>query len=211
MAGVSMGYPIVVNLTGKRVVVVGGGQVAERRVKGLIGQGAHIDVIAPSVTREIRQLADAGYIHQVVKSYEPEDLTGAFLVVAATDREDVNAAVASDGEKLNLLVCRADQAAGGNIITPAIVDRGDLMITITTSGASPTLTAVLKERLEDEFGPEWDTWARLFGNLRSTIAANPSSKERRRAVRRILADPQTQSCVKATQIDAAEEAARKCI
>lgn len=206
-----MGYPIVVNLTGKRLVVVGGGVVAERRIKGLIGQAASIDVVSPIVSEDIRRLADAGDVHLIQRTYRPMDLAGAFLAIAATDDEEVNTAVAGEASARNMLVCRADLAEGGNYITPAVVDRGDLLISIATNGASPTLAAVIKDRIEQEFGPEWRVWSRLFARLRDVIQSIPSPSDRRAAVSSILSNPATSAMVGTGDIDSAEEAARLCI
>jgi precorrin-2 dehydrogenase/sirohydrochlorin ferrochelatase len=181
-------YPIAVNLNGKHCVVVGGGRVAERRIAGLREQGAQITLIAPEASPALQALAEDGTVHWDRADYSNELLQGAFLVIAATNNRDVNAAVARDAQERGLLVCCADGYADGNFTTPAVIRRGDLTLTVTTGGQSPTLTALLRERLASEFGPEWETLTALLGQMRGDIQRSGDEAMRRATVQRILDD-----------------------
>ena len=116
--------------------------------------------------------------------------TARFLAIAATDLRDVNAAVVRDAEERNILVCAADSFAEGNFVSPSTVVRGDLMLTVSTSGQSPTLASVLRERLSDEFGEEWAGYTALFGALRPELKARGATEAARKELaRRLLDDP----------------------
>jgi precorrin-2 dehydrogenase/sirohydrochlorin ferrochelatase len=188
-------YPIAVNLNGKHCVVVGGGRVAERRIAGLREQGAQVTLIAPEATPILQALAEAGTVHWNRADYRSELLQGAFLVIAATDKRDVNAAVARDAQERGLLVCCADGYEDGNFTTPGVIRRGDLTLTVTTGGQSPTLTALLRERLSAEFGPEWEALTALLGRLRSDIQRTGDEAARRVAVQRVLDDNPIRQCL----------------
>src|SRR5579883_1043380 len=118
-----MPYPIVVNLQGKRCVVVGAGGVAERRVLGLLAEDAQVCIVAPQATESLAKLSDEGKIKWERGAYSPRLLERAVLVFTATDNPEVNAEVARDAQAANTLVCRADQADQGSFITPAAIQR----------------------------------------------------------------------------------------
>jgi siroheme synthase-like protein len=202
-----MPYPIVVDLKGKRCVVVGAGPVAERRVLGLLAEGAKVVVVAPQATDALAKLSMEGAIEWERGAYAPNVLANAILVFAATGNAEVNAAVASDGAARNVLVCRVDEASEGDFITPAAIQRGDLLIALSTGGNSPTLAAVLKEKLQHEFGPEWSAWTELFGRLRPFIQTVQGEEERRKAVRAILQSADVEKAIFAGDLAKAEELA----
>src|SRR5258708_1636835 len=162
-------YPIMVDLTGKQCVVVGAGHVAERKVMGLLVHTANVLLVAPSATAGLEALAWAGRITWVRASYQSAHLEDAFLVIAATDLDEVNEAVVRDARARNILVCRTDVPNEGNFVTPAQVVRGDLILAVSTSGSSPTLAAVLREDLDALYGPEWEQMTELFGALRDIL------------------------------------------
>ncbi|MEO7715787.1 MAG: bifunctional precorrin-2 dehydrogenase/sirohydrochlorin ferrochelatase [Capsulimonas sp.] len=205
-------YPIQVDLSGKRCVVVGGGAVAERKVAALREYGVMVCVVAPEVTEELRALAETSSVTWMESVYQPEHLDGAFLVIAATDNREVNAAVVRDAQERNTLVCAADRFADGNFVSPSTVVRGDLMLTVSTSGQSPTLAAVLRERLMDEFGEEWAGYAQLFGALRQDLKAHGATEPMRKSMtRRVLDDPEIRALVCDGKLLEAEAQARQCL
>lgn len=206
-----MGYPIVLNLSGKTAVVVGAGAVATRRIRGLLGQGALVRVVAPDVARDVVDLAASEQIDIRVKKFSPEDLDGAFIVHAATSDSAVNHIVADEAADRGLLVCCADEMDYGNFHTPSAFSRGALTISVTTGGESPSLAAVLRERLEGQFGPEYDLWSMLFGRLRPAIQKMETAEVRKQFVCRVLDEPDVAAGILERDIDAAETAARHCI
>jgi siroheme synthase-like protein len=157
-------YPLVlINLARVRCVVVGGGAVAERKVRDLIAGGARPQVISPALTAALAGWHAAGQIEHLARAYRPGDLEGAFLAIAATDDRGVNAAVAEEGARRGILVNVADDPAAGNFHTAATVRRGDLLLAVSTGGASPALAARIRRELGSRYGEEY---ARLLDLLR---------------------------------------------
>jgi siroheme synthase-like protein len=166
-------YPLVLqNLARVRCVVVGGGAVAERKVRDLVAGGARPAVISPALTPALEELRQAGQIEHLAREFAPGDLQGAFLAVAATDVRAVNAAVAAEGQRLGMLVNVADDPGGGNFQTMATVRRGDLLFALSTSGGSPSLAAYLRRQIEASYG---DEYGRLLDLL---AAARPEARQR---------------------------------
>lgn len=201
-------YPITVNLNGKRCLVVGGGKVAERRVTALQEQEAEITLVAPDATPKLQDMAASGTIKWQRENYQNGRLDGAFLVIAATSNRDVNAAVARDAQARGLLVCCADGYEDGNFTTPSVIRRGDLVLTVTTGGKSPTLAALLRERLSEEFGPEWEALTALLGQMRGDIQRLGDETARRDAVQRIIGDDAVRERLRQGDLAAAETEAR---
>jgi precorrin-2 dehydrogenase/sirohydrochlorin ferrochelatase len=206
-----MPYPILLNISGRVCVVVGGGPVAERRVERMLAEHASVLVVAPELSSRLRVWADEGVVDWRAALYQPSHLDSAFLVLAATDDSAVNRAVVADALTLGLLVCSADSPDDGNYITPATVERGSLLLTVSTGGASPTLSAVIRRRLSLQFGPEWAGWIDLFRLLRTRVQQAGNEEQRLQVVEQILADRRTAEFVRDRDLAKAEEAARTCI
>jgi len=165
-------YPIsLIGLGARRAVVIGGGAVAARKVAGLLAAGAQITVISPEATSELRALAAAGRIAISARAYQPGDLAGEFLVIAATDDGAVNQAVWAEATERGCLVNVADDPAHCNFILPAVIRRGEVTVAVSTGGASPALARRLKEQLEAFIGPEYGALAELLAELRPELLA----------------------------------------
>jgi len=162
-------YPISLNLIGRECVVVGGGAIALRKVKGLLQHGASVKVVSPTFCPELEQLAAANTISPLRKDYEPTDLKDTFLVVAATDDNTVNRSVARDAKQQNILVNVVDNPEVSDFIVPAYLCRGKLTVAVSTSGASPALARKLRTRLEQNFGEEYASLTDLIGEVRSEL------------------------------------------
>ncbi len=206
-----MPYPLFVNLLGKLCVVVGGGQVAERRVPRMLVEGAIVKVVSPQATVALCDLALAGKIELLREPYAAHHLAGAFLVLVATDDPAVNDQAARDAKPHRVLLCRADRPDDGDYVTPAVVKRGDLTIAVGTASGSPTLSWVVRERIEDVFGPEWDEWSALFAALRSDLQALNGPKQRNTIVKALLADPEIDALIRSGRLEDAEKNARTWI
>lgn len=174
MAG---GYPIVLNVEGRRVFIAGGGAVAERKAAGLLDAGADVRVAAPSLTPRLLEWAAQGKIRAEEREAVPDDLAGACLVFAATDKPDANRRIAEAAKRLGIPANVADDGEAGDFMTPAVVRRGDLIFAVSASGAGPALSARLARELAERYGPEY---GRLTEVLRSV----------RRAVKAAVADPE---------------------
>lgn len=165
-------YPIsLIGLATRRSVVIGGGAVAARKVAGLLAAGAAVTVISPALVPELAQRAAAGEIEVVSRAYRPGDLAGAFLAIAATDDPAVNRAVWEEAERGGCLINVVDDPGHSNFIVPAVVRRGEIVLAISTGGASPALARRLRERLEAAIGPEYGVLADLLAELRPELFA----------------------------------------
>ena len=202
-------YPVLLDLDGRRCVVVGGGDVAERKVKALLDCGAQVVVIAPEVTPAIGELARQGAVALLSKTYTPGDLCGAWVVIAAGP-PDTNAAVSEEARRERILVNVVDNPDRCDFIVPAVARRGPLLIAISSQGASPALARRLRELVEAQIGPEYGELADLLGRLRPEVLAVPEEDKRRRVWEAIL-----ESCALALLREGrrqeAETEARRCI
>jgi siroheme synthase-like protein len=182
-------YPInVIGLEQRHSVVIGGGNVAARKVAGLLEAGARVTVISPALAPELETLAETGRIVFIGRDYRTGDLAGAFLAIAATDEPAVNQAVWQEAEQLGCLVNVVDDAAHSNFIVPAVVRRGEVSVAVSTGGASPALARRLRERLETLVGPEYGELADLLAELRPQLLSRFESGEARLAVALRLVD-----------------------
>ncbi len=159
-------YIACLRLSGRRCVVVGGGGVGLEKVEGLLASGGDVVLIAPDAIDELAQLADEGSIRWERKSYEPSDLEGTFIVIAATDDTDVNIGIYEDAERLAMLVNVVDVPPLCNFILPAIVRQGSMAIAISTQGASPALAKRMKREIGEQFGEAYAELAVILNEVR---------------------------------------------
>lgn len=160
-------YPVTLNISGRLCVVVGGGRVAERKILSLLKAGARVRTVSPQLTEILREAAAAGRIHWLARRFQAGDLAGAMLVFAATDSRQVNAAVAQEAEAAGQLVNVADAPDQCGFQVPAVLRQGDLTIAVSTNGKSPALAALIKKRLEADYGAEYAVLLDLLGRIRA--------------------------------------------
>jgi len=162
-------YPVHLDINNRKVLVVGGGGVGTRKVRTLLACGARVTVVSLEASRQLNDLATSGEIELAERSYQSNDLSGMFLVIGATNDEELNRQISSDADRLNTLCNIADRPEVCNFILPSIVHRDDLVITISTSGKSPALAKKLRKALENQFGEEYGTLLRLMGAIRKKL------------------------------------------
>jgi precorrin-2 dehydrogenase/sirohydrochlorin ferrochelatase len=167
-------YPVNLIVAGRRCLVVGGGDVAARKVAGLTACGARVKVVAPSVCEDIRR--EAGVLWEE-RPYRRADLDGQRLVISATDDPAVNAAVYRDAEAAGVWVNGADDPAHCSFTLPSVVRRGALQVTVSTGGRSPALARWLRGRFERDLGPEYATLLELLATERDGLKAAGRSTE----------------------------------
>ena len=172
-----MTFPISLTLTGRRVLVVGGGPVGRRRAVAAADAGAAVTVVAPHTP-------PGGFAHPGVgwraEPYHPDQLAGTTLVFAAAPAE-VNAVVVADARAAGIWVCDAADPDRGDFTTPAVARAGRLTLAVDTGGASPSLARRIKTRLEGEYDSSYGTWVEVLGAVRAVILAEiPASAARRR-------------------------------
>jgi precorrin-2 dehydrogenase/sirohydrochlorin ferrochelatase len=164
-----MSYLVNLALEGREAVVVGGGEVAVRKVQDLLAAKANVTVIAPHLCEGIVALADEKLILMHGRPYSSGDLAGAFVAIAATDDEGLNARISEDAAAMHVLVNVVDRPALCTFTVPATVSRGDLTIAIATEGRCPALAGILREELEERYGPEYSELVSLFGEARKKM------------------------------------------
>jgi precorrin-2 dehydrogenase / sirohydrochlorin ferrochelatase len=173
-------YPLCLDISGKRCVVVGGGNVAERKVERLLACGACVEVVGKALTPILAAWKGEGRIVHREADYEDSCLSGASLVIGATDDETVNGRIAKDARTRGIPVNIVDDPARCDFILPSVVERGDLMIAVSTGGKSPALAGKLREELEETYGPEYAILLEILGALRGkVISAGRSSAQNR--------------------------------
>ena len=170
-------YPVHLDIKNRNCVVVGGGTVGTRKVDTLLECGARVTVVSPDPSPQLKKLGLDGAITLIQHAYRSADLKGAFLVIGATDDENLNQQISKDAEKSNTLCNIADRPEVCNFILPSIVRRGDLVITISTSGKSPALAKQLRQKLETQFGQEYREFLLLMGAIRKKLLSEAHEPE----------------------------------
>jgi siroheme synthase-like protein len=162
-------YPVFLNITGKKCVLVGGGEVAFRKVKMLLECGGEVTVVGPKSHPGLAKLSEEGAIHLVQRDYEAGDLKDAFLAVAGTNVKEINRRVADEAKKEGVLLNVVDDPEQSGYIVPSLFRRGDLTIAISTGGTSPALARKIRAKLEQEIGEEYASLLSLIGEVRSIL------------------------------------------
>ncbi len=180
-------FPMFVKLEGRQCLVVGAGAVAEGKIRGLLHAGAVVRVVAPRAVLQIQTWAKNKTVVWHTRTFHPQDLDGAFLVITATSSPEVNAEVFKRATEKKVLCNSVDDPVNCDFYYPAVVNRGDLQIAISTNGRSPALAQRLRKELEEQFGPEYATWVKELGAARDQLTANKVPVEPRRKLLHDLA------------------------
>jgi len=162
-------FPIFLEMTGRRCLVIGGGVVAERKIAGLLEGGAEVTVISPKVTETISHWSKNNSIQLTARCYQHGDLSGHELVFVATDDADVNDRVYQEGKSCGVWVNAADDPDHCDFILPAVIRRGDLTVAISTGGASPAATRAIREEMDDYFTPEYAQLVQVAAEVRMEL------------------------------------------
>ena len=170
-------YPILVDLQGKEVVVVGGGTVAQRKIETLLEYGAVVSVVSRELTPALNRYFEEGKIKFRGEEFRKGHLDGVFMVIASTDDTSLNHRISQEASKKGLLINAVDQPSDCNFIVPAVLRRGDLLIAVSTSGKSPALARKVRKELEEQFGLEYRTLLVIMGNLRKEVLSRGFSQE----------------------------------
>lgn len=180
-------FPMFVKLEGRNCLVVGGGTIAESKVKSLMVAGAKVKLVAPCVTVAIAEHARLSSITWIAREFEIRDLDRAFLVIAATANDKVNDLVFHEADRRNILCNAVDQPTRCHFYFPAVVRRGRLQMAISSSGLSPALTQRIRKELEAEFGPGYEEWLERLGRIRAWLMRKELDPEARNCLLHRLA------------------------
>lgn len=175
-------YPAFLDLREKVAVVVGGGEVAERKVELLLSCRAAVKLISPTLTPGLTRLRNERAIQVELRPFRSGDCAEAFLVFACTDDPVVNARVAKEAQEAHALVNVADTPALCDFIAPSVVARGDLLIAISTGGASPSLAKRLRQEIEQRVGPEYEEFVQLCEDVRKQVHTQVSDPQHRQRI-----------------------------
>jgi precorrin-2 dehydrogenase / sirohydrochlorin ferrochelatase len=191
-------FPMFVKLEGRPVLVIGAGSVAEQKIRGLLDTGAHIRVIALLATAAVTDWAEAGQITLEEREFAPSDLDGVFVAVGAGSRES-NQSLFAEATRRGVLCNVVDVPEQCDFFYPAVVQRGDLQIAVSTAGQSPSLAQRLRRQLERQFGPGYEEWVARLGETRREILNSRLNPERKRWLLRALASREAFEAALASQ------------
>ena len=168
--------PLVLDLSGKKVVIAGGGRIAARKAKVLDAEEAEITFVAPEFSEEVRELSVWKGYRLVERGAVAADFADAFLAILATNNREVNSSLVR-ALSPSQLVCVVDESGEGNVTFPATVRRGPLQIAVTSNGSSPKLTRKLKRELEEQFDSSWIPYTEFLAEYRADVKLLPLSFE----------------------------------
>ena len=195
-------YPAFLNLKNKKAVVVGGGKVAERKVRLLIKAGANVKVISPDITKPLEKLRDKGNLKHANRNYVKRDLKNAYIVIAATSSAEINTKIAGESENLVNVV---DTPSEGNYIVPSVVTRGPLTIAISTEGTSPAVSKTIRKEIEKHYSKEFTHYMRFLEVMREKAVAEITDSNKRRKFLKSLASEELIYIVRNQGFGAASE------
>jgi len=197
--------PIFFDVTGRRCVVIGGGEVAARKVQSLLEAGADVTVFSPSLIEELAEQARARRIHHMMRDYEAGDMTDAALVYAATDDAELHQRLHAEARARGIPINVADVPALCTFITPAVLTRGSLKIAVSTEGASPAMAKRIIKRLERLFGPEYGVALEVLRAARHHLKATEADIATRASKLTALAMSRIPEYLRKGNLDAVEK------
>lgn len=165
-------YPIHVNIEGKKCLVIGGGKTATRKVSTLLRFGGKVVIVSPMATQRIEGLSKKKKVLWHKRVFKVTDLNRAFLVFCATNREELNKRISKEARKRGVIVNVVDSLKDCDFISPSLVERGHLKISISTEGMAPLLSRRIREELEENLGKEYQQYTALIAKVRSAILRN---------------------------------------
>jgi precorrin-2 dehydrogenase / sirohydrochlorin ferrochelatase len=179
-------FPMFLKLVGRKCMVVGAGTVAEGKISSLLNAGAEVTVIAPLINIGVRQFASLGCVALIEREFVPGDLSGTFLVIAATSNAEVNRAVYEEAQRCGVLCNAVDDPENCDFYFPAVVQRGALQIAISTAGESPALAQRLRAEIEEQLEATAGDWLERLGNARREVLASiPPGEERKQLLHKL--------------------------
>jgi precorrin-2 dehydrogenase/sirohydrochlorin ferrochelatase len=183
-------FPMFMKLEGRSCLVVGAGTIGEPKIGSLMAAGASIRVVALHATAAVAEWAQAGAIIWEARAFNAADLDGTFMVIAATNSRDLNAAIFHGSRQRNILCNVVDDPEYCDFYYPAVVRRGDLQLAISTNGHSPALAQRIRRELEIQFGPEYGEWLEELGRIRQQLFVSKIDPDERRHLLHELASPE---------------------
>jgi precorrin-2 dehydrogenase/sirohydrochlorin ferrochelatase len=194
-------YPIFIDLRDRLAVVVGGGMVASRKIEPLLKAGARVKVVATEV---VDKIAQSDGIEIIRRDYEPQDLDGAFLVIAATDDDKTNLAVSRDADSRRIFCNVVDQPRLCSFIVPSIVEKGPIKIAISTGGVSPALSKKMRLEIDKLLGDEFAVLALIMGRIRPIVLSGEGGHDSHKRIFEVLIDSELLDAIREHNRELAE-------
>lgn len=180
-------YPVFLKLEGHKVLIVGGGPIAEQKIEAVLRSATNVTVVSPQITSRIRLWAHQGRIKYQGCEFRPGMTRGYFLVISCTDSEEINRSVYQEARENGALANAVDDPGYCDFYAPAVVSRGEFQIAISTGGNSPALSQHVRKQLEENFGPEYESWTAWLGRMRDMMRKMLPRTERRKELLMLLA------------------------
>lgn len=189
-------YPVNLDISGKRCLVVGGGSVAARKIRALLLCGGVVQIISPEADAAIAKLAETGEINWLKRTYKRGDVKDAFLIFAATDDPEVQRQVSEDAGIHHVLLNSAADPELSDFHVPAKIRRGDFVIAVSTGGGSPALATLLRAQLAEEYGDEYGILVELMARIRSHVVKGSSVAAENRSLFKSILQLPVLHCIK---------------
>jgi len=181
-------YPIFLKLEGRKILIVGGGKVAEEKIYAVLRSATDVTVVAKKVSAKIREWVEAGLVRHIADEYSPGMVRQYFLVIACTDSEAVNRKIYEETQQAGVLCNAVDDPSYCDFYAPAVVRRGEFQIAISTGGNSPALAQRVRKKLEQQYGEEYESWIGWLGRMREGIIKALPRSQRRTALLHLIAE-----------------------
>jgi siroheme synthase-like protein len=204
-------YPVVFKLEGRCCLVVGGGAVAARKAASLLECGADVRLVSPDLTEELAREVQKGRIKHIRRAFAEADLDGAYLAICATDNAELNRRIAECCEALHIPVNVVDNPELSSFFVPSVIRRGPLSIGIATGGDSPLFARRLREKLEEQIGPEYGELVFLLGQMRRLLKEEVTDPVVRRKAIEDLLPPGILAAPAQGKIDTIKKQVKECI
>lgn len=198
-------YPIYLDLKKKRCIIVGGGKIAERKCLSLIKNGADVTVISPDITKRLEYYRDRGKIKHIPRLYRKGDLKSSFLVIAATDSEEINRKIYAEAKDKNILLNVVDNPELCSFIVPSVFEQGDLKIAISTCGSSPAFSKRIRKELKAIYNPEFSRYLNFIKKIRDRIKSRIKNRKEREDMLKYLASEEIFDTLRKDGFEAAKK------
>ncbi len=204
-------YPVCLDISGKLCIVIGGGNVAERKVRGMLEADAYVRLISPDITDGLAELADQKKIDWRKKSYTPDDLDNGWLIFAATNHPQIQSLICQQADENGQLINVADDPDRCNFHVPATVRQGDLTLSVSTNGKSPAVSAMIRKNLEGLFGQEYRVLLNIMARVREQAATKSATQAERKKIYKKILHKDIIEWIRAGEINTVHEHVREIL
>jgi precorrin-2 dehydrogenase/sirohydrochlorin ferrochelatase len=203
-------YPVFLDIAGKKCIIVGGGKVAERKCLPILAAGARVTIISPKITSVLEKQREKGMLRHIGRNYRTGDIRSAFVVIVATDSEEINRKVVSDARAEGVLLNVVDNPSLCNFIVPSVLRRGALTIAVSTGGVSPAMARTIRKRLEGLYGTDFSKYLSFLKDIRIEVMEEIQDKRRRGLLLKELASDGILQVLMQNGFQTARKAALHC-